>query len=89
MLEALGRAHQTRYTGHTIPYRWFSCIFTPLLTPALANIHAPRRNMPLVQRSGHVPIVYVVGVEGDEGPIAREIRLAALCGVKSEIRHKT
>jgi hypothetical protein len=45
--------------------------------------------MPLVQRSGHVPIVYVVGVEGDEGPIAREIRLAALCGVKSEIRHKT
>jgi hypothetical protein len=32
MLEALGRAHQTRYTGHTIPYRWFSCIFTPLLT---------------------------------------------------------
>jgi hypothetical protein len=34
--------------------------------------------MPLVQRSGHVPIVYVVGAEGDEGPIAREIRPAAL-----------
>ena len=40
MLEALGRAHQTRYTGHTIPYRWFSCIFTPLLTRSIPLLHA-------------------------------------------------
>ena len=28
--------------------------------------------MPLAPRSGHVPIVYLVGVEVEEGPIARD-----------------
>ena len=34
--------------------------------------------MPLAPRSGHVPIVYLVGVEADEGPIAREKGLQLL-----------
>ena len=41
-------------------------------------MHTQRRNMPLAPRSGHVPIVYLVGVEADEGPIAREKGLELL-----------
>jgi hypothetical protein len=47
--------------------------------------------MPLAPRSVHVPIVYLVGVEVDEGPIAREDRSARerlAAGVKSGIRRK-
>ena len=41
-------------------------------------MHTPRRNIPLALRSVHVPIVYLVGVEADEGPITRENGLQLL-----------
>jgi len=41
-------------------------------------MHTPRRNIPLAPRTGHVPIVYLVGVEADEGPMAREKGLQLL-----------
>jgi hypothetical protein len=41
-------------------------------------MHTPRRNIPLALRSVHVPIVYLVGVEADEGPMAHEKDLQLL-----------